>query len=989
MATVLTAADLDKALLAALRAAIPEQLGDDLVLRLPDGRIFFIDGFFAADEIGDGLAPVPEAIELAREIADLLLGAPEIETAAGGDVPEAPPSSGVGFEPLAAPEQPDSDESDNRREDTEEPEIEDARGGAREIDRTQRIEDSGTASFAGGGSGVSLNLRAIGTISLVAGGADAPTWASAVDLRTIARLEDLADPVSDGWFPGLTRLLAMEAPLDLTTFAAKFNPASMPGDLAAIYGDYLETHAEWSNLAGLRTIWANLTPGGGTFGDRDNSLGGNLPSGVTPEALFSGDDLIVGTSAGWDRLHGFDGNDILIGYNGDNHLSGGKGDDVIITSVSGIIEGGDGDDTLIVVIDNEVFPLRLADFGTVSGIERLILSPQDEHNPDYLNDDFASGRIVTGNLVLELDAASIHAWGGALVIDGIAADIRLADVENWERLPFDPADPDYVHYRTTFAGATVTLAVRTGADQPIADTVTGTAADDIFFLGSRLFQEIDGGAGNDQVHGGLRGGPIGDLDLGDPAALPFRNIENFVLAAPTDSITLSAESVAAMTDARNTLWLTSPGFGTADGPVAGLRVDAGGHGQVHFVDATAWTALGYLSVVTAPTSGNETRLGAVYGATVNGESVYLFVQVGMQQPVAGNTANADYWFVDHAGWVSLPRADVTLDLAVVDLDNGLANQILLSVAAADRMAGADGIVTLNGDAGQDAAHFIDMQNWSFGGLLDGYAIYHGADSDGHQAILRIAADLVQPTLLPDPDAGDLDTIDLTNGRSDQLAFDVASAAHYAGANQILEIFGDGIDQLSFVNPDDWRLAGRDGNFFIYEGDDGNIQASLRLHADVGRPLFIPTFTDGDDDVTLADLAVVDQYSDLDGKDGFDTLHLLDSDLTSLSLNFIKHIEAIDLTSSVATTFAVAAETLVSNDIAGPLYITGDANDTVMLDPGSVVDGLYDWEILGTITNAAVSGNQFTLYQVTIHYQGGDVTGQMAVDQALLQPVLPA
>ena len=994
MATVLAASDLGKTLLAALRAAVPEQIGDDLVLRLPDGRIFFIDGFFAVDEIGDGAAPFPEAVELAREVADLLLSAPEIETAAGGETPPPPQSSGVGFEPLARAEQPDAEEPDGRTGDEDE-EIEDARSVAREIERTPQPVDSGTSTFVSSAGGVSLNLRAIGAISLVAGGADAPTWLDAIDLRVIARLENLADPVADGWFPGLTRLRTTGEPLDFNTFAANQDPATAPADLAVVYQNYLKTRGEWLTLADNRIVWANLMPTDGSFGDRDNSLANNLPGGTTPETLFSGGDLIVGTDAGWDRLHGFNGNDILIGYHGHNHLIGGAGDDVLITSqrenanVQAIIEGGDGDDTLVISIDNEAWPLRLADLGTVSGIERLILSPQDPANPDYLNDDFAGGRIVTGNLVLELDAASIRAWGGALVIDGIAADIRLADVENWERLPFDPADSSYVRYRTIFVAETITLAVRVGADQPIADNVIGTTKDDVFFLGSRRFQEIDGGAGNDQIHGGLKSGPIGDLDLGNPETVPFRNIENFVLAAPADSITLSAESVAVMTDGRNTLWLTGPGFGVTGISKNGLNIDTGGTGQVHLVDSAAWTALGYLSAETARGHSDETRLGAVYGATVDGEHVYLFVQVGMQQPIAGNTAGADYWFVAHAGWVSLPRPDVALDLAVIDLDNNLANQILLSVAAIDRIAGADGIVTLDGDTGLDIAHFIDMPNWSFDGILGGYALYRGADSDGHQATLRIATDLVQPTLLPDPDAGDLDTVDLANGRADQLTFDVATAAHYAGANDVLEIFGDGgLDQLNFVHPEDWRLAGRDGDFFIYEGDDGTATASLRLHADVGRPLFIPNFTAGDDDVTLADLMVVDQYSDLDGMDGFDTLRLMDADLMSLSLGFIKHIEAIDLTNSVASSFAVAASTLVANDIAGPLYITGESKDAVMLHPDSLIDGLHDWEILGTVTNAAVSSSPFTLYQVTIHYQSGDVTAQMAVDQALIQPAIP-
>lgn len=985
---VLQAADLDPALLAQLRATSPEQIGDDLVLRLPDGRVFYIDGFFAADEVGDGAAPAPGAIELARDIADLLLAAPEIQTAAGEEAPAAPQSSGVGFVPLQKAQPTEAEEPELAEE---EEEIDDVRGLAREIDQPERSDYTGT-SFLASGSGVSLNLRAIGTISLAAGGADAPTWQNSIDLRTIARLENLADPAADGFFPGLARLLAMGDPLDFTTFAARYNTNGLgtPESLAQAYQLYLATRADWVDLAGDRTIWTNLTPAEGSFGDRDNSLAVNLPGGTSPADLFAGNDLVVGASAGWDRLYGFDGNDILIGYGGDNLLVGGDGDDILITAQrSGagpqvIIEGGAGDDTLIVSIDNETQIQRLADIGVVSGIERLILSPQDPENPDYLNDDFSSGRIVLGRLVLELDAASIKAWGGHLVIDGNAAIIRLNDVQNWERLPPDPADPGYVHYRTVLSGETITLAVIVGADQPIAGVITGTAGDDDFYLGGWRFQRLDGGAGNDQVFGGLKGGPLGDLDLADPATAPFRNIENFVLADGGDSIILSAASIAAMTDARNTLWLTSPGFGVSQGGQSGLNTDLGGIGSVYLADTAAWTALGYLSTVTAP-DNSETRLGAVYGATINGAPVYLFVQVGMQQPMVGNVAAVDYWFVDHAGWVSLPRADVELDLALVDLDNNLANQIILSVAAVDRIAGLDGILTIAGDAGQDIVHFIDMPDWRFDGIVDGYAIYHGDDLNGHQATLRVDPALVQPKLLPDPDAGDLDLIDLTDGQPDQLTFSVAQAANFAGVNQKLEIVGDSIDQFGFANPDDWHLAGRDGAFLIYQGDDGTTQATIRVHDDVGQPLFLPTFTDGDDRLMIADLLVVDQYSDLDAKGGFDILHLIDAGLIQPAIGFMKHVEAVDLTNGVANTFVVHAATLRDNDISGPLYVTGDAKDSVVLDTSEV---LYDLDVIGTVTNAAVSANAFTLYQMTIHYEIGDVTAQIAIDQALIQPAQP-
>lgn len=94
---IISAATIDPALLAALKKASPEQVGDDLVLRLADGRIFYVDGFFAADEIGDGQPPLPGAIPLHGDVADLLLGADEFDTAAGADEPSAPASSGAGF----------------------------------------------------------------------------------------------------------------------------------------------------------------------------------------------------------------------------------------------------------------------------------------------------------------------------------------------------------------------------------------------------------------------------------------------------------------------------------------------------------------------------------------------------------------------------------------------------------------------------------------------------------------------------------------------------------------------------------------------------------------------------------------------------------------------------------------------------------------------------------------------------------------------------
>ncbi|TDQ81342.1 hypothetical protein A8950_2407 [Dongia mobilis] len=1000
----LTAADLDPELLAALRMAIPDQIGDDLVLRLADGRHFFIDGFFAPDGIGDGMPPLDGAIQLSAEIADLLLAAPDIATAAG-EAPAPPPeSAGIGLTPFD-PVDPSIDEAAAPVESEDEAEDE-TRGAfqspARSEGRTTDTNNPVPGAASGSGP-LPLSIFSIGTISIAAGGAAAPTWQNAFDIRLIVRLEDLKDPVADGWFPGLDRLLPMAAPLDLGAFALRLAQIGYvgPSTVRDDYRAYLEARTEWLTAAGGRTIWANLTPAEDTPPDRRNDLTDHLPPGTSPADIFHFDDFIVGTREGKDFLFGFAGNDILVGYGGANHLSGGAGDDILITSQgpqSAVIDGGDGDDTLIFVVDNETFAFRLQDLGNVTGVERLVLLPQSNDNSDYLNDDFASGRIVKSHLQLVLDAASIHSWGGQLTIDGTAADIRLADLASWQRLPEDPADPGYVRYQAVHDGAEVTLSIIATAPQPIADRIVGTPDDDRFFLGGISFNLLDGGAGNDQIGGRLDGDqasglqpiPLGTLHLADPELVPYRNIEQFVLGAPTDALVLSAAGVGTMTDARKTLWVTGAGAGVSFASSDLPLYDLGGIGQVQLLDPALWTGLGYVSMQTGVHSFAETRMGAVYGATVSGQNVYLVVHVGIAQPIVGSTTAMDHWFVQHDGWVSLPPVTVELSLSVIDLDNNLGNSIGLTAVDAARLAGPDRAITLVGDFGLDKLHLLDMPNWRFVGDESGFSLYEGTAAGGEVTTLRIATDLLQPTLLPGDAGSDLDVADLTNGRQDFLLLDVETAGKLAGTNQQVSVIGDsGLDTIAFADHGNWQILGRDGDFFVYSGQDGGSATTLRLHVDLIRPTLLPSFTDGDDRALVADLLSVDQYMDIDGKGGFDTLQILDGGMIQPSLDFIRNIEAIDLSNGTANSFAIAASTLVNNGIQGPLYITGDAKDSVYLDPSSVIDGLHEWQDLGTtVTNSAVSSNPFSLYQVTIHYPAGDVTAQVAIDQTLIQPALP-
>jgi Ca2+-binding RTX toxin-like protein len=999
----LTAADLDPELLAALRMAIPDQIGDDLVLRVADGRIFFIDGFFALDGTGDSVPPLADAIQLAAEIADLLLAAPDLATAAGEQPAVPPESSGIGLTPF---DPADTTTAVEVAPEESEEEAEETRSGFQSPERSERRAVNAAEPGSGAATGpgpLPLSIFSIGTISIAAGGAAAPTWQNAFDLRRIAQIEELKDPAADGWFPGLDRLLPMAPPPDIDTFALRLHAIgySGPNTLQQDYRAYLEARTEWLTAAGGRTIWANLTPAGDVASDRRNDISDHLPPGVSPDGIFQFGDFIIGAERGEDHLFGFAGNDILVGYGGANHLFGGTGDDILVTSQGpemDMIDGGDGEDTLIFVVNNETFPFRLQDLGVVTGVERLLLLPQSNDNPDYLNDDFASGRIVKSHLQLVLDAASIHSWGGHLTIDGTAADIRLADLASWARLPEDPAKPGYVHYQALHDGAIVTLSIIAAAQQPIADRIVGTAGDDRFFLGGISFNLLDGGAGNDQVSGrpvgdqasGLQTSALGTLHLADAALVPFRNIEQFVLSAPSDALVLSAAGIATMTDARKTLWVTGVGAGFSYAGTDLPLYDTGGTGQVHLLDPALWSALGYVSMQTGLQSVAETRMGAVYGATFGGQNVYLVVHVGITQPLVGTTTAMDHWFVRHDGWISLPPVSVDLSLSVIDLDNNLRNWIGLTIADAARLAGPDRNLSLIGDTGLDTVHLLDMPNWRFVGSENGFSLYEGSGADGAITTLRIAADLLEPTLLPIDTGSDLDLADLTNGRQDFLLLDVVTASKLAGANQLASVAGDpGLDTVGFTDQENWQILGRDGEFFVYSGQDGGSAVTLRLHVDLVRPTLLPAFTDGDDNVLVVDLMSVDQYMDLDGKDGFDILQILDSGKIQPSLDFIWNIEAIDLSNGAANSFAIAASTLVHNAIQGPLYITGDSKDSVYLDPSSVVEGLHEWQDMGTtVTNSAVSSNPFNLYQVTIHYPSGDVTAQVAIDQALIQPALP-
>ncbi|MBL8710641.1 MAG: hypothetical protein JNL25_15720, partial [Rhodospirillaceae bacterium] len=240
-------------------------------------------------------------------------------------------------------------------------------------------------------------------------------------------------------------------------------------------------------------------------------------------------------------------------------------------------------------------------------------------------------------------------------------------------------------------------------------------------------------------------------------------------------------------------------------------------------------------------------------------------------------------------------------------------------------------------------------------------------------------------------AAGLDILDMTNGHANLLKLDVAAAADLAGPDGKLTLYGDWSgDTVAFSDPENWTLAGRDASFLIYQGTDpaGN-QVELTVHLDVASPNLFPKASDGDDVLNVYQLWITEQSGVIDGKDGFDMLHLLDGGPISPRLGSFKHIEAIDLLNDHDNVLAIHASTLAENGISGPLFITGEAGDSVSLEQSAILGAPFEWTATGTaITNSALSNNFFNVYQAVAHTSGGDVIVQLAVDQAMLQPTLP-
>jgi hypothetical protein len=945
-AVLVTAADISPELLALLRGATPEQVGDDLVLRLPDGRVFFVDGFFAADESGDGIAPVDGAIALAMDVAALLLGDPDIKTASGADDAEgeAADNGGGNFTaftgvegagaltgdasvgPLAKTGAGTADERDMLRRGRRPDDFDEANaGGGGSGDQGPSIPNFGnfgsgllgTSHYSGAGGALP-----IGAISLAAGATSAPAVILPMTLSDVARVEDgyvqsITTPTftpppafsSAGAFAGLVHYTPLAQPLDAAKVEAQLDvihpfPYSFLDSLPAgpLYNDFRNG---LSALAGQRSIWLSLdeVPFSGSVSNAVIANPNALPAGASAESVFAGDDLIFGAQHGYlstdkNILYGYNGDDILVSFQGTAELSGGAGNDrlFIAQGSSGRLDGGDGLDTLSINVTDGFAPLDLRFYANfTTSIEFLTVGPN-------VTPDWSSFLTVTpthywsiyaGDTgILIFDRATVAAWGGDVTVSASAiGKLRLADAETWT---LDGIDSGYARYSATFDGAVIHLSVTTAISQPIQGHITGNGGNDEFSLFGLDFQSFDGGAGDDVVLGGVNKyfhAAYGTMDFSDAATQPFANIEAFSLVEG-DHLILSAGSINAMTDDRNAIWVG----GYRETPLVPAA------GAVTLVDPANWTALGYVTMT--GTLSLPASTGIMYRGQdpTTGEEVSLIVSATVAQPATGDASGPDHWFADFDGKILLMPADAATDPAFANYLYSNAHN----------------------------SYYVDQ---SYGlDHLDYYLTSNGITG--------------------------LDVIDLHGASKTTLQLTATGAAEIAGDDHVISVVGDaGDDGVSFFDSGHWQLMGVErgsagaADFYIYAGAD-ELGQTVTLRVDTAlTQAALPVLTTGSDDF----LRVTDLLgATIDGQDGTDILQILAAGTLDLTTGAAPlHIEALDLRNGAANNLILdgAAVTNMAGD--SPLFIVGEAGDAVTMQG--------TWQQVGNLQGNQAADPSFILY----------------------------
>ena len=332
-------------------------------------------------------------------------------------------------------------------------------------------------------------------------------------------------------------------------------------------------------------------------------------NGILPAArLFggAGDDTLTGGS-GNDELNGGSGNDALFGRAGNDVLSGGDGNDTLT--------GGAGSDHM---------------FGG-DGNDRLIWNPGDG------SDLFEGGDGI--------DTAEVNGGSGAETFT-VAANGDRVDFERVSPAPF-----------SIDIGSTENLSVNMGG----GDDNFSTSGD----LASLISITVDGGAGNDTIHG----------SNGSDRLLGGAGDDSLFGGAGNDTLTGGQGTDHVFGEAGNDTMIWNPGDGTdvlEGGDGIDTAVVNGGNGDEIFTATANGTRVDFERVSPAP-----------FGMDI-GSTEQLVVNMG-----GGND--------------TFTGSNNLANLIAVTVDGGAGNDTINGGNGNDTLLGGDGNDFIDGNGGADTA----------------------------------------------------------------------------------------------------------------------------------------------------------------------------------------------------------------------------------------------------------------------------------------------
>jgi Ca2+-binding RTX toxin-like protein len=416
------------------------------------------------------------------------------------------------------------------------------------------------------------------------------------------------------------------------------------------------------------------------FGQGDNDVVQlNEANGALPVAnLFGGigNDTLVGGSGG-DLLFGQAGNDTLLGKGGADFLFGGSENDTLT--------GGDGDDQV---------------FGE-AGNDRLVWNPGDDTDLDEGGADTDTVEVNGGNGAEQFTTTPN---GIRVRFDRITPAPFALDVGTAENLVLNANGGDDVHAGSNGLAALIKITVDGGAGN---DTISGGDGADVL-LGGDGIDSVDGQRGNDvallgagddafQWDPGDGSDVVEGQDGADSLAFNGSNIsENIAVAANGGRVRLTRDVAAVVMDINDVESIVASVIGGADNLVVGdlsgtdvtkvtpaLAAGGADDGSADHVVVNATGGDDVVSVAGSGTGAQVTGLAAVVAVTGAGP--------GIDRVTVNGLGGADV----------IDASDVLAGSALLTLDGGEGDDILIGGAGNDTLLGGIGDDVLLGGLGND------------------------------------------------------------------------------------------------------------------------------------------------------------------------------------------------------------------------------------------------------------------------------------------------